>query len=102
LLRYHLSATFDLEVELQYNRKGEDRIELQPNAVPHGLGFPSGVVEKSRSVSARLFFLTKEFLTGHCQVSYTHDENYRHREGESRTRLGVDFLISWYLSGCIQ
>ncbi len=102
LLRYHLSTTFDLELEMQYNRKGEDRIEVQPNAVPYGAGFPSGVVEKSPSVSARLFFLTKEFLTGHFQMSYTHFQNYRHRESESHNSLGVDFLISWYLSGYIQ
>lgn len=102
LLRYHLSTTFDLELELQYNRRGEDRIEQQPNAVPYGVGFPSGVVEKSPSVAARLFFLTSQFLTGHFQVNYTSYQNYRHREGDSRNSLGVDFLISWYLSGYIQ
>lgn len=103
LTRYHFSPDYDLELELQLNRKGQGRIARHDSsAVLVTGGFPSGVVEKSWQVNLRLLAFTPQMLEGHLELSYSHFDNYRHLEGETHNRLGVNLLLSWLLAGYVQ
>jgi hypothetical protein len=102
LLRYHAGSDCDLELEFQYNRLGEGRIEQHVSSgVPKGVKFPSGIVETSPSLRAAVEFFRSQTLQGHIALNYDHYRNYRHVQGRSHDRIGVDFLLCYYLQGLI-
>jgi hypothetical protein len=98
--RYHLSVACDLELEFQYNRHGQGRIEQFPtSAVPKHVPFPSGIVEQSPSIRAAAEFFRSQTIQGHAAVSYAHFSNYQNVCGKSFNRVGIDLLLSYYLQG---
>ncbi len=102
LLRYHLNVNCDLELEFQYNRHGEGRIQqFAASGVPKHVKFPSGIVETSPSVRAGAEFFHSQTVQGHLAVSYAHFSNYQNQCGVSRDRVGLDLLLSYYLQGLI-
>jgi hypothetical protein len=100
LLRYHVSTSCDLEFEFQYNRRGEGRIEQhQSAAVPKGVKFPSGIVEKSPSLQLAAELFHSQLLQGHVAFNYMHFANYQHVVGRSHDRISLDLKLSYYLKG---
>jgi hypothetical protein len=100
LLRYHVSTSCDLELEFQYNRRGEGRIEQhQLSAVPKGVNFPSGIVEKSPSLQLSAEVFHSQILQGHVAFNYAHFANFHHVRGHKHDRIGFDLKLSYYLSG---
>lgn len=100
LLRYHVSTSCDLELELQYNRRGEGRIELHSSsAVPKGVKFPSGIVEKSPSVRLTAALFGGDLWQGHITCDYQHFANYRHQRGCSHDQFGMGLKLSYFLQG---
>jgi|GEM_PF-2182564 len=100
LLRYHVSTSCDLELEFQYNRRGEGRIEQHRySAVPKGVKFPSGIVEKSPSLQLAAELFHSQFLQGHVAFNYAHFANYQHIQGRNHDRIGLDLKVSYYLQG---
>jgi hypothetical protein len=100
LLRYHVSQSCDLELEIQYNRRGEGRIEQhQASAVPKGVKFPSGIVEKTSSLLLAVDLFHSQILQGHVAFNYSHFSNYQNFQGRSHDRFGLDLKVSYYLQG---
>ncbi|MCK4857378.1 MAG: hypothetical protein KAT58_05390 [candidate division Zixibacteria bacterium] len=100
LLRYHISPTFDAELELQYTRRGEGGIEPHDeSAVPYLDKFPTGAVEKSQSISFQLHMFESHLLVGHLRAGYTHYENHRHIDGQEHDRAEIGIFLSYYLQG---
>jgi hypothetical protein len=100
LLRYHVSTSCDLELEFQYNRRGEGRIEQhQSSAVPKGVKFPSGIVEKSPSLQLAAELFHSQFLQGHLAFNYAHFANYQHVQGRNYDRIGLDLKVFYFLQG---
>jgi hypothetical protein len=102
LLRYHVSTSCDLELEFQYNRLGEGRIEQhQSSAVPKGVKFPSGIVEKSPSLQLAAELFHSQFLQGHVAFNYEHFSNYQHVQCRNHDKIGLDLKVSYYLQGSL-
>ena len=102
LLRYHVSTSCDLELEFQYNRLGEGRIEQhQSSAVPKGVKFPSGIVEKSPSLQLAAELFHSQFLQGHVAFNYEHFFNYQHVQCRNHDKIGLDLKVSYYLQGSL-
>jgi hypothetical protein len=70
--------------------------------VPFTDGFPSGIVEKSTSLSLRLDFFTSRLLEGYLRADYEHLSSFGFQEGAEYDRLYFSLLVSWYLTGSLQ
>ncbi len=100
LARYHLNPSLDLELEFQYNRRGEGVIEKHEHSgVPFQDKFPIGVVEKSPSLRATALWFSRALFEGRFSAQYTHFENYRHVCGDDQNRIDVNFAIACFLQG---
>jgi len=101
--RYHFCTSFDGEIEWQYQRRGEGRIEQIPGGtLPYGVKFPSGIVERAAILGIGLKFFSKSMLEGHLKLGYTHYENYHHQCGRDGDQLDLNLLVSYYLQGLIR
>jgi hypothetical protein len=100
LLRYHVSTSCDLELQFQYNRRGEGRIERHPSgAVSKEVKFPSGIVEKSPSLQLTAELFHSQLWQGRAAFSYSRFANYQHVRGRNHDRIGLELKISYYLQG---
>lgn len=102
LARYHASRSLDFELEFQFNRRGEGRIEKHDRSgVPFLNEFPIGVVEKSPSVQATALWFNKSLFEGRLSARYTHFENYRHICGDNHNRLDLNLFFAYNIQGLI-
>lgn len=102
LARYHARRSLDFELEFQFNRRGEGRIEKHDRSgVPFLNEFPIGVVEKSPSVQATALWFSKSLFEGRFSARYTHFENYRHVCGDNHSRLDLNFVLAYNIQGLI-
>lgn len=102
LTRYHWSQSVDLELEFQYTRKGEGRIEKhERSGVPFQEKFPTGVVEKSPSIKATALWFGSGLFEGRASVKYSHFNNYQHVCGENVNRTEINLFLSYFLQGLV-
>lgn len=100
LCRYHVSRTFDTELEFRFTRKGEGRIvQHERSGVPYAEKFPTGVVETSPSVRFGLLLFDRRLIDGQLDLRYSHFRNYRNQDGRDEDRLEVNFFLAWFLQG---
>ena len=102
LARYHWSQSFDLELEFQYTRKGEGRIEKhERSGVPFEDKFPTGVVEKSPSIKATALWFANGLFEGRASVKYSHFNNYLHVCGDNVNRTEINLFLAYFLQGLV-
>ncbi|MGB5106045.1 MAG: capsule assembly Wzi family protein [Candidatus Zixiibacteriota bacterium] len=102
LARYHAGSTLDLELEFQFTRKGEGRIEQHAfSGVPFEDKFPIGVVEKSPSIKATALWFGSGPIEGRVSARYAHFNNYRHVCGDNVNRVDLNLFIAYYLQGLV-
>ncbi len=102
MFRYHLSNAIDAEIEFQYWRRGEGRIEKhQASGVPYQQKFPTGVVEKNPSLRLSLFWLDRRLIEGRLDARYNHYSNFRHQAGASEDQFELSAFLSYYIQGLL-
>lgn len=100
LIRRHLSQQWDIEIELQYNRRGEGRVEKHERwGVEFEEKFPTGVVEKSPSVRLGVLYFGKSLWEVRLDATYTHHSNFQHRQDRDESRFELNLYFSYYLPG---
>ncbi len=100
LLRYHISRTFDAELEFRFTRKGEGRIvQHVKSGVPFEDKFPTGVVEKSPSVRLGLLMFDSRLIEGRLDLRYSHFNDYRNQAGVDENIVEINVFLAWFLQG---
>lgn len=100
LCRYHVSRTFDTELEFRFTRKGEGRIEQHDRSgVPYADKFPTGVVETSPSVRFGLLMFDRRLIEGRLDLRYSRFNNYRNHDGRDEDRIEVSVFLASFLQG---
>ncbi len=100
LLRYHISRTYDAELEFRFTRKGEGRIEQHvKSGVPFEDKFPTGVVEKSPSVRLGLLMFDRRLIEGRLDLRFSHFNDYRNQEGVDEDIVEINVFLAWFIQG---
>lgn len=102
LTRYHFSSEFDVELEFQFTRKGEGRIEKHDRTgVPFEDKFPIGVVEKSPSVKVTALWFGQGQFEGRVSARFAHFSNYRNVCGDNANRVEFNLFVAYNLQGVV-
>lgn len=102
LFRYHLNQIVDLELELQYNRRGEGRIEQHiKTGVPFEDKFPTGVVEKAPSAKLGVRLFGPDLFDAVIEGRFTKFNDFQHLDDAEEERLDLNFFVTYYLQGLI-
>lgn len=102
LTRYHLNRSLDLELEFQYNRRGEGRIEKHAlSGVPFEKKFPTGIVEESPSIKATALWFSSSLFEGHLSARYSYFNNYRHICGDNHKSVEFNVFLAYHIQGLI-
>ena len=87
-MTYHLCDMLDPFFEVERSRKGEHRIDdPQPSIFPHGVPFPSGVVERRWEVAGGLRFQYKNIVFAEIAGGWSQRRNEGHRPGNDHDLL---------------
>ncbi|MBK7092892.1 MAG: hypothetical protein IPH59_14435 [bacterium] len=102
MARYHASRALDLELEFQFNRRGEGRIEKHDRSgVPFEEKFPIGIVEKSPSVQATALWFSRNLIEARLSARYSYFDNYKHVCGDNHSRIDLNLFFAYNIQGLI-
>ena len=94
-LLYHYNKSFQFSFSLESKRKGEGKIGVQPSPVPKNISFPSGIVEKTNTLTLKGVFQPDAHLFLEGELGYNRIKNQLNSSGKKGSNLLFKIKVSY-------